>query len=75
MSQTETSNLGVGQPGITVGSILVDKGDDIYTVTPSTTGKEVVAELNRMRVGALVVQLSLVEFWRIELSKIEDKFC
>jgi CBS domain-containing protein len=47
--------LGVGQPGVTVGSILVDKGDDIFTVSPSTTVKEVVAELNRLRVGALVV--------------------
>ncbi|MEM8951396.1 MAG: CBS domain-containing protein [Pseudomonadota bacterium] len=54
-SQSEETNLGVGQPGVTVGSILVDKGDDIFTVTPSTTVKEVVAELNRMRVGALVV--------------------
>ncbi len=54
-SQTEASNLGVGQPGVTVGSILVDKGDEIFSVTPSTTVKEVVAELNRMRVGALIV--------------------
>ena len=54
-SQTQEANLGVGQPGITVGSILVDKGDEIFTVTPTTTIKEVVAELNRLRVGALVV--------------------
>jgi len=54
-SQTEASNLGVGQPGVTVGSILADKGDDIFTVSPSTTVKQVVAELNRVRVGALVV--------------------
>ena len=54
-SQTETSSLGVGQPGVTVGSILADKGDDIFTVTPSMTVKQVVAELNRMRVGALLV--------------------
>jgi len=54
-SQTEASNLGTGQPGVTVGAILADKGDDIYTVAPSTTVKEIVAELNRMRVGALIV--------------------
>ena len=54
-SQSEDTNLGVGQPGITVGAILADKGGDIYTVSPSTTVKEVVAELNRMRVGALLV--------------------
>lgn len=54
-SQTEELNLGVGQPGVTVGAILTDKGDDIFTVSPSTTVKQVVAELNRMRVGALVV--------------------
>ena len=54
-SQSEAANLGIGQPGVTVGSILVDKGDDIFTVSPSTTVKQVVAELNRLRVGALVV--------------------
>ncbi len=54
-SQTEASNLGVGQPGVTVGSILADKGNDIFTVSPSATVKDVVAELNRVRVGALVV--------------------
>lgn len=54
-SQSEETSLGVGQPGITVGAILADKGNDIYTVAPSTTVKEVVAELNRMRVGALLV--------------------
>ncbi len=54
-SQTEASNLGTGQPGVSVGAILADKGDKIFTVSPSTTVKEVVAELNRMRVGALVV--------------------
>ncbi len=54
-SQSEDTNLGVGQPGITVGAILADKGNDIFTVAPSTTVKDVVAELNRMRVGALLV--------------------
>ena len=54
-SQTADANLGVGHPGLTVASILADKGDDIYTVTPHTTIMEVVAALTRLRVGALVV--------------------
>jgi CBS domain-containing protein len=54
-SQTIESNLGVGQPGLTVAAILADKGDDISTVTPHTTVMEVVAEFTRLRVGALVV--------------------
>ncbi len=54
-SQTKESSLGVGQPGLSVAAILADKGDDIYTVTPHTTVKEAVAELNRLQVGALVV--------------------
>ena len=54
-SQTENSSLGVGQPGLTVAAILADKGDDIYTATPHTTVKEIVSELTRLRVGALVV--------------------
>ena len=54
-SQSEEGNLGIGQPGVTVGAILADKGDDIFTITPSTTVREVVAELNRMQVGALVI--------------------
>ena len=54
-SQSREGNLGAGQPGLTVDAILGDKGDDIYTATPQMTVKEVVAELNRLRVGALVV--------------------
>ena len=54
-SQTMEGSLGVGQPGLTVTTILAEKGDDIFTVIPSTTVKEVVAELARLRVGALVV--------------------
>lgn len=54
-SQTQEANLGIGQPGVTVGAILADKGDETFTISPSTTVKEVVAELNRMRVGALIV--------------------
>lgn len=54
-SQSTESNLGIGQPGHTVASILADKGDDIFTVTRHTTVKELIAELTRLRVGALVV--------------------
>ena len=54
-SQTAESNLGIGQPGLTVSAILSDKGDDTFTITPHITVKEVVAELVRLRVGALVV--------------------
>ena len=54
-SQTTDANLGVGQPGLTVAAILADKGDDVYTVTPHTTVLDVVAELTRLRIGALVV--------------------
>ena len=54
-SQSAEGNLGVNQPGLTVRSILADKGDDIYTATAHMTVKEAVAELNRLRVGALVV--------------------
>ena len=54
-SQSIESNLGIGQPGLTVAAILADKGDDIYTAPPHTTVKEIVSELTRLRVGALVV--------------------
>ena len=33
-SQSRDLNLGIGQPGLTVESILSDKGHDVYTVTP-----------------------------------------
>lgn len=54
-SQTKEGNLGVGQPGLTVATILGHKGDEVHTVTPHTTVKEVVAELTRLRIGALLV--------------------
>ena len=54
-SQTAEASLGADQPGLTVGAILADKGGEIFTVSPQTAVKEVVAELNRRRVGALVV--------------------
>lgn len=60
-SQTVDSSLGTGQPGLTVAAILADKGDELYTVPPHSTVKEVVAELTRLRVGALVVVNSVKE--------------
>lgn len=54
-SQSREGNLGVGQPGLSVEAILGDKGHDIFTATAQMTVKEVVKELNRLRVGALVV--------------------
>ena len=54
-SQSTEGNLGLGQPGVTVEAILSTKGDDIYTATPHTALKEVIAELSRLRIGALVV--------------------
>ena len=54
-SQTAAASLGAGQPGLTVAAILADKGGDIFTISPDISVKEVVAELNRRRVGALVV--------------------
>lgn len=60
-SQTIESNLGIGQPGLTIAAILANKGDDIYTVTRHTTIKELVAELTRLGVGALVVVDSSIE--------------
>ena len=54
-SQSMESNLGIGQPGLTVESILSGKDDEIYTATPHLTAKEVIADLARLRIGALVV--------------------
>lgn len=54
-SQTAQASLGSGQPGLTVAAILADKGGEIFTVSPTNTVKEVVAELNSRKVGALVV--------------------
>ncbi len=54
-SQSIESNLGTGQPGLTVSAILSDKGDDVHTASPHMTVIEVVGELARLRIGALVV--------------------
>lgn len=54
-SQSAEGSIGVGQPGLTVESILSTKGDEIHTVTPHTSVKEVIGTLSRLRIGALVV--------------------
>lgn len=54
-SQTEEWSLGINAPGLTVESIIGHKGDDVYSVSPHQTVKEVVGDLARLRVGALVV--------------------
>ena len=54
-SQTAAASVGAGQPGLSVAAILADKGGEIFTVPPEMSVKDVVAELNRRRVGALVV--------------------
>ncbi len=54
-SQTEEWSLGMNAPGLTVESIIGHKGDDVYTSAPGQTVKDVVGDLARLRVGALVV--------------------
>jgi len=54
-SQTEEWSLGMNAPGLTVESIIAHKGDDVFTVAPQQTVKDVVGDLARLRVGALVV--------------------
>ena len=54
-SQTEEWSLGVNSPGIKVEDILSHKGHQVYSVTPHTPVREVVGDLTRLRIGALVV--------------------
>lgn len=54
-SQTLQANLGTGQPGVTVSAVLGDKGSEVFTVSPNITILEAIGELNRLRVGVLVV--------------------
>lgn len=54
-SQTEEGNLGINSPGITVEDILRHKGDEVHSVTPHTTVREVIGHLARLRIGAMVV--------------------
>ncbi|MEM7225606.1 MAG: CBS domain-containing protein [Pseudomonadota bacterium] len=54
-SQSAETSLDDGHPGLTVASILADKGDQIYTVTAHTTVMEVVGQIARLGIGALVV--------------------
>ncbi|MEM7170026.1 MAG: CBS domain-containing protein [Pseudomonadota bacterium] len=54
-SQSAESSMGLGQPGLTVESMLSDRKGVVHSVTPHSPVKEVVAELSRLRIGALVV--------------------
>ena len=54
-SQTVTGSLGSDQPGRSVAAILADKGQDVFTIGPETTVLEAVSELNRRKIGVLVV--------------------
>lgn len=54
-SQSMEVNMGVDQPGVTVAAILDNKGDEVHTVAPHTSVRDVVGHLARLRIGALVV--------------------
>lgn len=54
-SQTAEGSLGGDQPGRSVAAILADKGQDVFTIGPEATVLEAVSELNRRRIGVLVV--------------------
>lgn len=54
-SQTEAWSLGMNAPGLTVESIISHKGDDVFTASPQQTVKELIGDLARLRIGALVV--------------------
>ncbi len=54
-SQSVEIDLGLSQPGMTVSAILTHKGDEVHSVTRHTKIRELIAELTRLRVGALVV--------------------
>jgi len=54
-SQTDDWSAGMSAPGLTVDAILGDKGDAAYTVAPHTTVREVISNLTRLKIGALVV--------------------
>ncbi len=54
-SQSDEFMMGAESPGLTVAAILSDKGDDIFTITPHTTVKELIGDLTRLKIGALVV--------------------
>lgn len=54
-SQTMEGSLGSDQPGRSAAAILAEKGQDVFTIAPEATVLEAAGELNRRRVGALVV--------------------
>lgn len=55
VSQVQPANLDSDRSGRSVSAILADKGEDLYTITPETTVLEAIGELNRLRIGVLVV--------------------
>ncbi len=54
-SQTEQANLGVNQPGRSVAAIFAERAQQVHAVTPETPVLEAIGELNRLRIGVLVV--------------------
>jgi CBS domain-containing protein len=54
-SQTDAWTMGASAPGLTVEAIIAHKGDSVYSVSPHQSVKDVVSDLARLRVGALVV--------------------
>ncbi|MGH1351985.1 MAG: CBS domain-containing protein [Methyloligellaceae bacterium] len=54
-SQSTGTGLAAEGAGNTVGAILADKGDDIYTITPDMTIREVVGELHQRKIGVLLI--------------------
>jgi len=54
-SQTDEWTMGASAPGLTVEAIIAHKGDSVYAAAPHQTVKDVVSDLARLRVGALVV--------------------
>ncbi len=54
-SQTDEFIMGASAPGLTVESILEHKGHAVYTVGPHQPVKEIVGDLARLKIGALVV--------------------
>jgi len=54
-SQTESTALGATQPGITVASILAQKGNEVFSITPETTVLEAISQLNSRKIGVLLI--------------------
>lgn len=54
-SQTEDTALGASQPGVSVASILTEKGQDVFTITPDTSVLDAIGEMNSRKIGALLI--------------------